>query len=53
MILNFCIIDLSMGMVGCVYVLGGMFQNMLEDHSIQEYLKLFYQAIDASLSMWY
>lgn len=37
-----------MGLVGCVYILGGMFQDTLEDHSIQEHLKLFYQ--DASFN---
>lgn len=27
-----------------------MWEDMLEDHSIQEYLELFYQAIDASFN---
>lgn len=50
MILNFCFIALSMGLVGCVYILRGMFEDTLEDHSIVDYLKLFYQAIDASFN---
>lgn len=46
MIINFCIIDLFMELVGREYVLGGQ-----KDHvKITEYLKLFYQTIDASFN---
>lgn len=45
-ILNFCITDYLWAWQD-VYM---VWEDMLEDHSIQEYLELFYQAIDASFN---